>query len=95
VQNHLSAKINTLYENNYDAIEAMEKNYDENEDFPLALLYARIGDFALASSHLEAAISKGIQPLRAPLEFFTSHLIKSLMQTKPLVISAKEMPTYT
>jgi Flp pilus assembly protein TadD len=68
VQNHLSAKINALYENDYDAIDAMEKISDEEpEDFSLALLYARIGDFALASNHLETAISKEKQPVRAPL----------------------------
>ncbi|QOP46273.1 tetratricopeptide repeat protein [Sulfurimonas paralvinellae] len=67
VQNHLSAKINALYENDYDAIEAMERKSDEPEDFSLGLLYARIGDFSLASNHLEAAISKETQPVRAPL----------------------------
>ena len=67
IQNHLSAKINALYENNYDAIDSLEKDYDESNDFSKALLYARIGDFSLASSHLESAIAKGEQPVRAPL----------------------------
>ena len=67
VQNHLSSKINALYENNYEAIDALEKNYDEPDDFSKALLYARIGDFALASTHLDSAIAKEIQPVRAPL----------------------------
>jgi len=67
VQNHLSAKINALYENNYDAIDALEKNNDEPDDFSKGLLYARVGDFTLASTHLESAIDKEIQPVRAPL----------------------------
>lgn len=67
VQNHLSAKINALYENNYDALDAMEKSKNESEDFSKALLYARIGDYSLATTHLEMAISKEKQPVRAPL----------------------------
>jgi tetratricopeptide (TPR) repeat protein len=67
IQNHLSAKINALYNNNYDAIDALEKNYDEADDFNKALLYARIGDFTLASTHLDSAIAKEIEPIRAPL----------------------------
>ncbi|MBA1432838.1 MAG: tetratricopeptide repeat protein [Epsilonproteobacteria bacterium] len=87
VQNHLSAKINALYENDYDAIEAMEQNYDEPEDFPLALLYTRIGDFTLASSHLEAAIAKEQQPVRAPLalgliDLKAGHIAKAAKEIK-------------
>ena len=87
VQNHLSAKINALYENDYDAIEAMEKNYDEPEDFSLGLLYARIGDFALASNHLEAAMAKEIQPVRAPLalgliDLKAGHIAKAAKEIK-------------
>ncbi len=75
VQNHLSAKINALYNNNYDAIDALEKNYDESQDeFSKALLYARIGDFSLASSHLENVIAKQQQPVRAPLALGLIHL---------------------
>jgi len=67
VQNHLSAKINALYDNNYDAIDALEKISDPTDTFSLGLLYARIGDFNLAISHLEDAVTKGIQPLRSEL----------------------------
>ena len=67
IQNHLAAKINALYNNNYDAIDALEKNYDEPDDFSKGLLYARIGDFALAATHFESAITKGQEPIRAPL----------------------------
>ncbi|WP_434657298.1 tetratricopeptide repeat protein [Sulfurimonas sp. NW9] len=67
IQNHLSAKINALYNNNYDAIDALEKINEEVDDFSLALLYARIGDFNLAIDHLNTAITKNNQPLRAKL----------------------------
>ncbi|HIP55070.1 MAG TPA: tetratricopeptide repeat protein [Sulfurimonas autotrophica] len=67
VQNHLSAKINALYNNNYDAIDALEKINDEIDDFSLALLYARVGDFNLAINHLNNAIAKNEQPMKAKL----------------------------
>jgi tetratricopeptide (TPR) repeat protein len=67
-QNNLSAKINALYNNNYDALDALERNSDDARDeFSLALLYARIGDFSLASSHLDNVIAKEKYPLKAPL----------------------------
>ena len=67
IQNHLSAKINALYDNNYDALDALERNDDEADEFSLALLYARIGDFALASTHLDNVIAKEKYPMKAPL----------------------------
>ena len=67
VQNHLSAKINALYDNNYDAIDSLEKISDPTDTFSLGLLYARIGDFNLAINHFEDAITKGIHPLRSEL----------------------------
>ena len=67
VQNHLKAKIDALYGNNYDAIDALEKNFDSMDDFSIALLYARVGDFTLARSHLNDALTKNIQPLRSQL----------------------------
>ena len=88
VQNYLSAKINALYDNNYDAIDAMEKiSNGKSEDFPLGLLYARVGDFALAATHLEAAISKEEQPLRAPLalgliDLKAGHIAKAATEIK-------------
>ncbi len=63
----LSAKINALYENDYAAIEVMEKNSDPLDAFSLGLLYARVGDFPLAIEHLQNAIIKNIQPVKAQL----------------------------
>jgi len=66
-QKHLSAKINALYDNNYVAIENMEKDFHSKDSFSIALLYARIGDITLAIQNLEDAILNGIQPLKAQL----------------------------
>ncbi len=67
VQKHLSAKINALYDNNYDAIEEMEKKLDERDSFSIALLYARVGDITLAQQYLEDSILKNIEPVKAQL----------------------------
>ena len=67
IQKNLSAKINALYGNDYVAIEAMEKNLDDLDDFSLGLLYARVGDFILAINHLDKAIIKNVQPIKAQL----------------------------
>lgn len=67
VQNHLSAKINALYNNNYDAIDSLEKINENIDDLSLGLLYARVGDFNLAINHLNNAIIKNKQPLKAKL----------------------------
>ena len=66
-QKHLSAKINALYDNNYVAIEKMEKDFQSKDSFSIALLYARIGDITLAIQNLDDAILNGIQPLKAQL----------------------------
>jgi len=67
VHKNLSAKINALFENDYDAIEVMEKNFEDYDDFSMALLYARVGDFTLAINHLNEAILKNIEPAKAQL----------------------------
>ena len=85
--NHLSAKINALYENNYNAIDSLEKNYDESDDFSKGLLYARVGDFTLAATHLESAITKERHPVRAPLalgliNLKAGHIAKAAQEIK-------------
>jgi len=87
VQNHLSAKINALYNNNYDAIDALEKINEDVDDFSLALLYARVGDFNLAINHLNSAIIKNKQPLKAKLarsyiNLKAGHIQKAASQLK-------------
>lgn len=67
VQKHLRAKINAFFDNNYDAIEAMEKDPNPMDSFSLALLYARVGDITLAQQYLEEAILRNIEPVKAQL----------------------------
>lgn len=67
IQKHLSAKIDALYGNDYDAIEVMEKKFESLDEFSLGLLYARVGDFTLAIGHLNEAVIKNIQPVKAQL----------------------------
>jgi len=86
VQDHLSAKINALYENNYDAIDALEKLSDPLDTFSLGLLYARIGDYNLASNHFEDAILKEIEPLRATLALGLINLKAGHIQTASQMI---------
>ena len=64
-QKNLSAKIDTLYGNHYNAIESIEKNFQSKDSFTLGLLYANIGDLTLAKKHLQEAIEKNTNPLRA------------------------------
>ena len=67
VENNLKAKINAFFGNNYAAIEAMENKFQDGDDLSLALLYARIGDFKLAISHLEDSILKNIEPVKSQM----------------------------
>ncbi|MFA5235005.1 MAG: tetratricopeptide repeat protein [Sulfurimonas sp.] len=67
VQNNLSAKINALFENDYKAVESLEKNELPVNHFSLGLLYARVGDLTLAKQHLQDAIKTGVEPMKAQL----------------------------
>lgn len=67
IQNNLSSKINTLFENDLSAIEAIEKSPSQSDDFSLGLLYARIGDLEIAKKHLQNCIKNNIEPLKSQL----------------------------
>ncbi len=67
VQKDLKAKVNALFGNDYAAIDAMEAHLEDDDDFSIALLYARVGDFTLATSHLKDSILKNIQPVKSQL----------------------------
>ena len=67
VQQNLGATMNALFNNDYAAIEIMEKNNDTVKDFSLGLLYARIGDLNLALEYLQRSITHNIQPIKAQL----------------------------
>ena len=67
VQKHLKAKIDALFGNDFDAIEAMEKDFGDLDDFNIALLYARVADYTLAIDHFEEAILKNIEPVKSQI----------------------------
>ncbi|WP_428738874.1 tetratricopeptide repeat protein [Sulfurimonas sp.] len=68
VQNNLKARINALYGNNYDAIDALEiNNEDQANDLSLGLLYARVGDVTLAVKHFEKSLLEGKDEFRSRL----------------------------
>ena len=81
VTKHLSAKINALFGNNYNAVESLEKSFLPNDSFSIALLYARIGDLTLAKQYLEESILHNIEPVKAQLALglikIKSGLVKS------------------
>jgi len=66
-QKYLRTRVDTLFENNYDALEAMEKNYTQKDAFNIALLYARVGDITLAQKYFQDAILQNIEPVKAQL----------------------------
>ena len=67
IQKHLQTRINSLFDNNYDAIENLEKKYDKEDAFTLGLLYARIGNIELAEKYLNEAIQNSIEPVKSAL----------------------------
>lgn len=67
VQKTLSTRINALFDNNYKALESLDSSSDASNELSLGLLYARVGDLALASNYFEKAIDKNIEPLQANL----------------------------
>jgi len=66
-QKHLKAKIDAYFENDYDAIDTLENNFNNEDSFSLALLYARVGDYSLAIKNLQESILKNIEPVRSQL----------------------------
>jgi uncharacterized protein YxeA len=80
-QKHLRAKINALYSNDYKAIEAMEENFQVEDSFSIALLYARVGDLTLAQKHLQEAIIKNIEPIKSAVAQALINLKAGRVQT--------------
>jgi len=87
VTKNLTTKINALFDNDYAAIEAMEKNLTDYDEFSIGLLYARIGDLTLAISHFEEAIVKNIQASKAQLALGLINLKAGHLQTASTQIS--------
>jgi len=81
VQKHLSARINALYGNNYDAIENLEKNYQNSDAFSIGLLYARVGDLTLAKQYFKDAIRENIEPVKSALALSYIYLKSGLVSS--------------
>ncbi len=63
-QRYISSKILAYIGNNASAIDALLKINQNYTYFPLGLLYAKIGDFAIAKKYLEKALSFTNNPLK-------------------------------
>ncbi len=63
-QRYISSKILAYIGNNTSAIDALLKINQGYTYFPLGLLYAKIGDFAIAKKYLEKALSFTNTPLK-------------------------------
>jgi len=90
VQKHLKTKINALFENDYAALEAMEKNFHEDDTFNIALLYAKIGDVTLAKQYFEDAIMKNVEPVKSQLALGLINIKAGQVQT-----GSKQIQTIT
>jgi len=86
VQRHLSSKINALYDNNYKAIENLEKSYNKNDSFSLGLLYARVGDIPLARKYLQEAMVNTIEPVKTALALSYINLKSGLITSAGTLI---------
>ncbi len=79
VQKHLSARINALYGNNYDAVENLEKEYQKSDAFSIGLLYARVGDLTLAKQYFKDAMRENIEPVKSALALSYIYLKSGLV----------------
>ena len=80
-QKHLSAKINALFGNNYDAIESMESSSLPDDSFSMALLYARVGNLNLAKKNFEDSILHNIEPVKSQIALGLVDLKLGLVKT--------------
>ncbi|MEA1917944.1 MAG: hypothetical protein U9N42_10540 [Campylobacterota bacterium] len=64
---YLSSKIYALFDDNYNAIESLEKNYKPDDSLSLGLMYANIGDLTLAKKYLLRSIQVGEPSLQKQL----------------------------
>lgn len=90
IQNHLSAKINALIDNDYEAIAAMEKSYTDDDAFSIALLYARVGDLVLATKYFQDAILRDIEPVKSQIALGLIYL-----KSGKLLSASKELKNIT
>jgi Flp pilus assembly protein TadD len=73
-QQKLRSRISTLFGDHYSAVTALENPLQTQDAFSLGLLYANIGDLALAKKYLSEAIVQGNDPLSEQLALAYVHL---------------------
>ncbi len=66
-QNTLRAKIGAMYGSFEDAIGALENPVQEEDSFSLGLMYANLGDLALAKKYLDDAVIQNPKPIQEQL----------------------------
>ena len=64
-KHRLKAKLDALFESDYDALESLDELKGEDVELAKAQLYGRVGDLLLAKSNFETALTKGIEPKRS------------------------------
>jgi len=89
-QKHLKAKIDALLGNDFAALESIEKDFDSHDDFNIALLYSRIGDYNLAINHFEESILKNIEPVKSQIALGLVNIKSGMVAT-----GAKEIKNVT
>ena len=86
VQKHLNTRIDALFDNNYNAIESLEKNYKKDDAFTLGILYARIGNIELSEKYLNEAIQNNIEPVKSALALSYIYLKSGKVMTAGTII---------
>ena len=79
-QDALHTKINTLFNNHYDALNSLENSLKEDDYFTLALLYANIGDLTLSKKYLIDAIAINKDPMKEQLALAFIYLKSGLLE---------------
>ena len=73
-KNELKAKLNALFNSDYNALEALESLHAEQNTLQKGQLYARVGDLNLALNHFQNATLRALHPQRAALGLIYTQL---------------------
>ena len=80
-QNYLLAKIDTFFGDYFQAINHLEKNRDLQDDFTLGLLYAKIGEYAIAIKHFLKSYQMKIEPTKSKIAMALSYINLGLLDS--------------
>jgi predicted Zn-dependent protease len=76
----IAARVQSLFGNYFEAISALENPYEETNAFSLGLLYANVGDLALAKQYLLDAVIQNPEPLNEQLALAYVYLKSGLLE---------------